>query len=80
MGKYINNIRTINIKIEIVQVFTLSKYILFIPNLFIILYKKVKKVTKKLNINNTLKVLSAKGSCRFSDLTTTKVCDFKEFT
>ncbi len=69
-----------SMNIEIVHAFTLSKYILFIPNLFIILYKKVKKVTKKDNINTTLKALSAKGSRKFSDLTTTNVCDCKEFT
>ena len=80
MGKYINNIRIISMNIEIVHAFTLSKYILFIPNLFIILYKKVKKVTKKDNINITLKTLRTKGSCKFSDLTTTNVCDCKEFT
>ena len=73
MGKYINNIRIININIEIVHVLILSKYILFIPNLFIILYKKVKKVIKKDNINTILKALRYQGSNRFSDLTTTNV-------
>jgi hypothetical protein len=80
MGKYISNIRTMSMNIEIVQALILSKYILFIPNLFIILYKKVKKVIKKDNINTTLKALRYQGSCRFSDLTTTNVCDFNEFT
>jgi hypothetical protein len=73
MGKYINNIRIININIEIVQALILSKYILFIPNLFIILYKKVKKVIKKDNINKILKALRYQGSCKFSDLTITNV-------
>ena len=80
MGKYINNIRMININIEIVHALILSKYILFIPNLFIILYKKVKKVIKKDKIKKTLKALRYQGNCRFSDFTTTNVCDFKEFT